>query len=111
MSARAVGQHILHTCVAAIQLSTCLSSDKQMLRDAFEGKGPQRRPQKRLDRRLEEVAETVGGGCCRLQMPLRLALAVSGPVAGHGLGTLKEAGGGVPLPFQCIPANAATRAC
>ena len=47
-------------------------------RDALEGKGPQRRPQKRLDRRLEEVAEAVGGGYCRLQMPLRLALAVRG---------------------------------
>eukprot|EP00670_Eutreptiella_braarudii_P021862 CAMPEP_0174349268 /NCGR_PEP_ID=MMETSP0811_2-20130205/5969_1 /TAXON_ID=73025 ORGANISM="Eutreptiella gymnastica-like, Strain CCMP1594" /NCGR_SAMPLE_ID=MMETSP0811_2 /ASSEMBLY_ACC=CAM_ASM_000667 /LENGTH=48 /DNA_ID= /DNA_START= /DNA_END= /DNA_ORIENTATION= len=31
-------------------------------RDALEGKGPQRRPQKRLDRRLEEVAKAVGGG-------------------------------------------------
>ena len=31
-------------------------------RDALEGKGPQRGPQKRLDRRLEEVAEAVGGG-------------------------------------------------
>ena len=39
-------------------------------------KGPRRWPQKRLGRRLEEVAEAVGGGYCRLQMPLRLALAV-----------------------------------
>ena len=31
-------------------------------RDASEGKGPQRQPQKLLDRRLEEVAEAVGGG-------------------------------------------------
>ena len=30
-------------------------------RDALEGKGPQRRPQKRLDRRLEEVAKAIGG--------------------------------------------------
>ena len=30
-------------------------------RDALEGKGPQRRPQKRFDRRLEEVAKAVGG--------------------------------------------------
>ena len=30
-------------------------------RDALEGKGPQRRPQKRLDRRLEDVVEAVGG--------------------------------------------------
>ena len=39
-------------------------------RDALEGKGPRRR--------LEEVAEAVGGGYCRLQMPLRLALGVKG---------------------------------
>ena len=47
-------------------------------RDALEVKGPQRRPQKRLDRRLEEVAKAVGGGYCRLQVPLSMALAVSG---------------------------------
>ena len=43
-------------------------------RDALEGKGPPRRPQRRLGRRLEEVAEAVGGGYCWLQMPLRLAM-------------------------------------
>ena len=31
-------------------------------RDALEGKGPQRRSQKQLDRRLEGVAKAVGGG-------------------------------------------------
>ena len=40
-------------------------------RGALEGKGPQRRPQQRLGRRLEEVAKAVGGGYCRLQMPLK----------------------------------------
>ena len=50
-------------------------------RDALKGKGPQRWPQRRLGRRLEEVAKAVGGGFCRLQMPLRLALAVRGTVA------------------------------
>ena len=55
-------------------------------RDALEGKGPQRR----LDRRLEEVAQAVGGGYCRLRMPL--ALGVRGTVAGHGLA------GGADLP-------------
>ena len=30
-------------------------------REALEGKGPQRRPQRRFYRRLEEVAEAVGG--------------------------------------------------
>ena len=54
--------------------------------DALEEKGPQRR----LGRRLEEVAKAVGGGYCRLQMPLRLALGVRGTVAGHRLGTLDD---------------------
>ena len=34
-------------------------------RDASEGKGPRRQPQERFGRRLEEVAEAVGGGYCR----------------------------------------------
>ena len=72
-------------------------------RGALEGKGPQRRPQKRLDRRLEEVAKAIGGGYCRLQMPLRLALAVRGTVAGHRLDAL-EGGGGLP----CPPSNASS---
>ena len=63
-------------------------------RDAVEGKGPQRWPQKRLGRRLEEVAEAVGGGYCRLQMPLRLALGVRLTVAGHRLGAPEGGGGG-----------------
>ena len=66
--------------------------------DALEGKGPQRRPQRRpqkpLDRRFEEVAKAVGGGYCRLQMPLKLALAVRETVAGHRLGA-PGGGGGV----------------
>ena len=45
-------------------------------RDALDRKGPQRQPQKQVDRRLEEAARAVGGGSCRLQMPLKLALAV-----------------------------------
>ena len=60
-------------------------------RDALEG--PQKLPQKRLDRRLEEVAKAVAGSCCRLQMPLKLALGVRGtemgipppPLRKHGL--------------------------
>ena len=72
-------------------------------RDAFEGKGSQRRPQERLGRRLEEVAEAVGGGYCRLQMPLRPALGIRGTVAGRRLGAL-EGGGGYFPPFQCISA-------
>ena len=68
--------------------------------DASEGEGPQRRPQRRLGRRLEEVAEAVGGGYCRLQMPSRLALGVRGTVAGRRLGPLE---GGVDPP---PPSNA-----
>ena len=45
--------------------------------------GPQRRPQKRLDRPLGEVAQAVGGGYCRLQKPLTLALAIKWPKARH----------------------------
>ena len=67
-------------------------------RDAVEEKGPQRRPQKRLDTRLEEVAKAVGGDYCRLQMPLKLALAVRETVAGHGRGTLE--GGAPPVPMH-----------
>ena len=57
--------------------------------DAVGGKGPQRRPHRRLDRRLEEVAKAVGGGYCRLQMPFELAPAVRGTVAGRRLGALE----------------------
>ena len=62
-------------------------------RDALEGKAPRRQPQKRLDRRLEEVAQAVRGGYCRLQMPLKPARAVRGTVAGHRLGALGGGGG------------------
>ena len=69
------------------------SSGGGQTRDALEGKGPQRRPQQRLHRRLEEAAKTVQDGYCRLQMPLKLALAVRETVAGHRLGALEEAEG------------------
>ena len=67
-------------------------------RNALEGKAPQRRPQRRLDRRLEEVAKAVGGGYCRLQMPLKPALGVRGTVAGHRLAALEGEGGYLPGP-------------
>ena len=63
-------------------------------RDALEGKGPQRRAQKRLGRRLEEVAKAVGGGYGRLHLPLKPSLAVRETVAGHRLGALEGGGGG-----------------
>ena len=65
-------------------------------RDAVEGEGHQRRPQRRLERRLE-VAQAVGGGYCRLQMPVKLALAVRETEAGR-----RGGGGAPPLPiFPC----------
>ena len=51
-----------------------------------------------LDRRLEEAAKAVGGGYCRLQMPLRLALGVRGAVPGRRMGAL---GGGGGVPANC----------
>ena len=83
-------------------MSACRVADP-LGRDALEGKGRQRRPQERVGRRLEEVAKAVGGGCCRLQMPLALAVAVRETVAGRRLGALE--GGGVPplLPMYPCP--------
>ena len=57
-------------------------------------------------RQAVEVAKAVGGGYCRLQMPLKLAFAVSGTVAGHGLCALRGGGGGVPPP---LPMHSAVR--
>ena len=59
-----------------------------------------------LDRRLKEVAKAVGGGYCRLQMPLKSALAVRDTVAGRWLGALERGGGGFPMhpppPLHCL---------
>ena len=52
-----------------------------------------------LDRRLEEVAKAVGGGYCRLQRSLKLAVAVRGTVAGHRLGALEGEEGGPMHPW------------
>ena len=73
------------------------------LRDALERKGPPRRPQRRSDRRLEEVAEAVGGGYWRLQVPLRLALAVRETVAGHRTSALEGGGGASPPSNASLP--------
>ena len=56
-----------------------------------------------VDRRLEEVAKAVGGGYCRLQMPLTPAVGVRETVAGHILGALGKGGGGIPLPLPMHP--------
>ena len=74
-------------CSSARDLKLCRDSTSHApgvtARDALEGKGPQRPPQKRLELQLEEVAKAVGGGYCRLQMPLKLG--VRGTVAEHRL--------------------------
>ena len=75
-------------------------------RDALEGKRPQRRPQKQLGRRLEEAVKAVGGGYCRLPMPLKLAL--GGQWLGIGWAPWRGGGGGLPL-FQCIRRSACAR--
>ena len=67
-----------------------------MSRDALEGEGPRRWPQEWLGRWLEEAAKAVGGGYCRLHMPLKLVLGITGTVAGHRLGALER--GGLPPP-------------
>ena len=52
----------------------------------------------------------VGGGYCRLQIPLTLALGVRETVAGHRLEALEREGGDLP-PFQCIhPSHPPSRA-
>ena len=53
----------LHTLALDLQVG--------MRSKGVEGEGPRRRPQRRLGWRLEEVAEAVGGGYCRLPMPLK----------------------------------------
>ena len=73
------------------------------LRGCITRKGPQRRPPRRLGRRLEEVAKAVGGGYCRLQMPLTPAFAVRGRVAGHRL-ALEGRRGVPPPPLPMHPA-------
>ena len=52
---------------------------------------------------MEEVAKAVGGGYCRLQMPLKPALAVRDTGAGRRLGALLGAGGGTPPPLPMHP--------
>ena len=77
-------------------------------RDALDGKGPQRWPQKRLDRRLQGVAKAVGGGYCRLQ---KRAPAVRETVAGYRLGALEGGWGGVPpLPMRPWPGDSGDEA-
>ena len=98
IAANAPGPRAMCLC----RMATLVRSGFELLwggeraRDALEGEGAQRWFQKRSDRRLEEVAQAVGGGYCRLQMPLKLAFGVRETVAGHRLGALE--GGGYPPP-------------
>ena len=73
-----------------------------------------RRPQRRFGRRLGWVAKAVGGGYCRLRMPLRPALGVRGTVAGRRLGTPEPGGTSTPSntspPLGHRPAHTHTRA-
>ena len=87
------------------------SSGDCVMRKGIEGQGgrPVGKPQGCIRREgaSEATPEAVrlavggdcrpGGGYCRLQMPLKLVLAVKGTVAGHRLGALQGGGGGAPL--------------
>ena len=56
-----------------------------------------------LDRRLEEVAEVVGGGYCRLQMPLKQTLPSGRQWLGVGWAPWRGEGGTSPLPMHPPP--------
>ena len=79
--------------------------------DALEGKGPQRRPRKRLGKWLEEVAKAVGGGWCRLQLQCKPALAVRETVGGQPDIGSPRGGAGVPLPFNASLTGPIRRLC
>ena len=69
-------------------------------RDALEGKRPQRQPQRRLNRQLEEVAKAVGGS-------LSVTNAVEAGTwrqGDSGWAPWRGGGGG----FQCIPGHGLT---
>ena len=55
-------------------------------------------------------AKAVGGGYCRLQMPLKPAPAVRGTVAGRRLGALEGGGGTSPLPMHPWPRGGGCKA-
>ena len=91
------GSHGLCVLPSPARLGLCVRLSGQTADDprtAAEAKGPQRRPQRRLRRRLEGVAKAVGGGYCRLQVPLKVVVGVRGTVAGRRLGGLEGEGGG-----------------
>ena len=69
----------------------------------WKGEGPQRQPQRRLDRRLAKVAKAVGGGYCRLQMPLKVALGSQRDSGWAQAGRPGRGGGGNPHPLPVHP--------
>ena len=81
------------------------SSPRGTSRPALEREAPQRQPQKRLDRRLEEATKSVGGNYWRLQMPLKLALAARETLLRVGWAHWRKGGGGCLPPFRCIHAS------
>ena len=104
MCVKFVPKHFYEQCQTSCR---ALSGPSPWGRDTSEGKAPQRRPQKRLDRRLTEVVRAVGGGYRRLQTPLKLAPAVGGTVDGCRLCTLEGRGGGAtPPPSNASPLGA-----
>ena len=72
-------------------------------------KGTSEAAQKRFDRWWKEVAKAVGGGYCRLQMPLKPALAITGTVAGRSLGALQGGGGYLPPSNAALPGGAGVK--
>ena len=71
------------------------------------GTGPHKGPQKRLGRRLEEVAKAVGSGNCWSQMPWKLALTAAAPLGGRPGGR----GGTCPPPIRCITVGGRWAVC
>ena len=74
-------------------------------RDAFDGKGPQRRPQQRLGRRLDEANEAVGGRLLSVSNAVEPGTWRQGD-SGWAQAGRPGGGGGAYLPpaFQCIRA-------
>ena len=79
--------------VSVVGRGSCFLPAKDSPTDALEGKGPERWPQNRLGRRLEGFAKAVGGGYCRLHMPVKPALGCRGQWLGVGWAPWK--GGGI----------------
>ena len=71
----------------------------------FEGEGTSEGALEAVRQAVGAGCAAVGGGYCRLRLPLELALGVRETVAGHRLGALEKGGGGYlhPLPMHHPP--------